>query len=212
LKVLHGVGQQLSIALERARQHDHLEQLVLERTAALTESEQRYSSLFAHARDGIVLIDADSGLVDDCNLEFEKQCGRPLDELRHLHIQELSPPGQREVVRRKFEEIKAAGEGGASELDFERPDGTRLPIEFASSRIRIGDRDYLQSISRDISERKQAESVFAAQLEELRRWHDTTLGREGRILELKHEVNELLGQAGQPLRYPSAESSIPKEE
>ncbi len=28
-----------------------------------------------------------------------------------------------------------------------------------------------------------------------------------RTIELKHEVNELLGQAGQPARYPSAEQS-----
>jgi hypothetical protein len=32
-----------------------------------------------------------------------------------------------------------------------------------------------------------------------------------RVLDLKHEVNELLIQAGQPLRYPSAESDDPQE-
>ena len=36
-------------------------------------------------------------------------------------------------------------------------------------------------------------------------WHDITLGREMRTLELKREVNELLGQAGQPPRYLSVE-------
>jgi signal transduction histidine kinase/DNA-binding response OmpR family regulator len=35
LKVLHSVGQQLAVALERARLHEHLEQLVEERTAKL---------------------------------------------------------------------------------------------------------------------------------------------------------------------------------
>jgi diguanylate cyclase (GGDEF)-like protein len=37
LKVLHGVGQQVVVALERARLHEHLESLVAQRTAALTE-------------------------------------------------------------------------------------------------------------------------------------------------------------------------------
>jgi hypothetical protein len=37
------------------------------------------------------------------------------------------------------------------------------------------------------------------------------LGRETRILDLKREVNELLGQAGKPPRYPSAESQDEKE-
>ncbi|MDD5301237.1 MAG: PAS domain S-box protein [Gallionella sp.] len=55
------------------------------------------------------------------------------------------------------------------------------------------------------AERKQAENQLAEQLDELRRWHDATLGREMRVLELKKEVNELLEQAGQPPRYRSAE-------
>jgi len=56
------------------------------------------------------------------------------------------------------------------------------------------------------AERKNAESLLTEQLDELRRWHEATLGREMRTLELKHEVNELLAQAGQPPRYPSAEA------
>ena len=62
------------------------------------------------------------------------------------------------------------------------------------------------------AEREQAALELAEQLDELRRWHDSTMGRETRVLELKHEVNELLGQTGQPPRYPSAESQDPKEE
>lgn len=53
-------------------------------------------------------------------------------------------------------------------------------------------------------QRKRAEVKTAAQNEELRRWHDLTLGREDRVLELKREINALLLNAGQPLRYPSA--------
>jgi hypothetical protein len=57
----------------------------------------------------------------------------------------------------------------------------------------------------DITERKQAEEEIKKQLEELQRWNTATLGRETRILDLKREVNELLGKAGQPTRYPSTE-------
>jgi hypothetical protein len=54
-----------------------------------------------------------------------------------------------------------------------------------------------------ITERKQAEATLREQLEELNRWHHAMLGRESRNLELKREVNDLLGQAGQPERYAS---------
>ena len=43
-------------------------------------------------------------------------------------------------------------------------------------------------------------------MDELRRRRDATSGREMRIVYLKHEVNELLGQTGHVPRYPCAES------
>ena len=58
--------------------------------------------------------------------------------------------------------------------------------------------------ARFITERKQAEDKMNDQLEELRRWHNITLGREDRILELKREVNKLLAEVGKPPHYPSA--------
>lgn len=65
---------------------------------------------------------------------------------------------------------------------------------------------------RAIVEREQAGLKLAEQLDELRRWHAATSGREERILELKHEVNELLRKSGQPPRYPSAEFEAPTKE
>jgi len=58
-----------------------------------------------------------------------------------------------------------------------------------------------------IAARHQAEvasATLAEQLDELRRWQQAMLGREGRVLEMKKEVNALLAAQGQPPRYPSA--------
>ena len=57
----------------------------------------------------------------------------------------------------------------------------------------------------DITERKQVEAVLAEQLDELRRWQVATLGREGRVAELKHEVNALAARLGIPLPYATPE-------
>lgn len=59
-------------------------------------------------------------------------------------------------------------------------------------------------IGRNIHEQKVAQMTVQEQLQELRRWHETTLGREFRILELKNEVNQLLTESGKPPRYESA--------
>jgi len=53
----------------------------------------------------------------------------------------------------------------------------------------------------DITERKQTELLLNEQLDELHRWQQTMLGREGRIISIKQEVNELLARLGQPPRY-----------
>jgi PAS domain-containing protein len=55
----------------------------------------------------------------------------------------------------------------------------------------------------DITERKKAEEQISIQLNELRRWYEVTLDREGRVMELKREVNELLKMHGEALRYGS---------
>lgn len=64
---------------------------------------------------------------------------------------------------------------------------------------------YVNLYALDISERKAAERQMARQLDELRRWQTVTLGREGRVAELKREVNALAVRLGQPPPYSSAE-------
>ena len=91
--------------------------------------------------------------------------------------------------------------------------------ETAAALMKAGAQDYLKKenlahlapvVGREIAEardralRRQTEAALAEQVEELRRWHAATLGRESRILELKREVNQLLVEAGRPPRYASA--------
>lgn len=55
----------------------------------------------------------------------------------------------------------------------------------------------------DIQEIKEAEEQIKVQLDELRRWHEVTIDREDRILELKSEINDLLTSRGMRPRYGS---------
>lgn len=99
------------------------------------------------------------------------------------------------------------GETWKGELINRRKDGSEY-IELALiSPVRQPDGSvtHYLAIKEDITSRKRAEAQLAEKLDELRRWHDVTMGREMRVLELKREVNELLTQAGQPPRYSSME-------
>jgi hypothetical protein len=54
-------------------------------------------------------------------------------------------------------------------------------------------------------------ATLSKQLDELHRWQQLTLGREGRILAMKQEVNSLLAESGQQARYASAaDAETPK--
>lgn len=57
----------------------------------------------------------------------------------------------------------------------------------------------------DITERNAIEQQNKEQLEELRRWYEVMSHREGRVIELKQEVNALLKEKGQIARYASVE-------
>ena len=127
---------------------------------ALQESEKRYSSIFNEARDGIVLIDLETGIIAACNPEFESQTGRSVDQLKEMRIWEIRPPEEVEAAKKKFSDIVEKGVGELSEAEFQKPNGDIIHIEFRSKRQKIGNTSYIQSITRDISERRKFEEQF----------------------------------------------------
>lgn len=66
------------------------------------------------------------------------------------------------------------------------------------------DKDILQYVSSQIGQAiryKRAEEGLREQMSELQAFHRVALGREGRIIELKHEVNKLLERFGEKKKY-----------
>ena len=111
----------------------------------LVETEDRYHKLWQLSSDGLVLIDAATGEMLDCNDEFCRQTGRSRKDLLGMRIWEIRPAQFREAARAKFMEISSAGTGGSSELSFERPDGSRCEVDFVSTVIRLAGKPVIQS-------------------------------------------------------------------
>jgi PAS domain S-box-containing protein len=111
----------------------------------------------------------------------------------------------------------AAAERGGKPLDTEfriiRPDGEVRHIRAFGKVIRdeTGRPVRMTGTNQDITDHKQAEQQVQSQLNELNRWHQVTLGREMRILELKKEINELLKRMGEPPRYSETADSLQKD-
>ncbi|MEL7561881.1 PAS domain S-box protein [Dehalogenimonas sp. 4OHTPN] len=147
--------------------------------------EEKYKFIFYEARDGIVLTDCETGNIVDCNPEFERQTGRSLNILKTMGIWELRPADKVKDAKLKFEEIRRLGYGGSDELEYQRPNGEIVPIEFMAKTVSLGDECYILSITRDISKRRQLEHQLAnyhEHLEELVQTRTDQLRRQAKLL------------------------------
>ena len=179
MKITHSPKDDLATELEEAKQrvsklealadklNDQLvkakEELQLKRAEhkqiekSLRESTEKYQAIFREARNGIALIDIGTGQIVDCNPEFAKQAGRTLSTLKKMKIWEFVPSKKQGMSKNMFREIKKKGIGGLDEFELIKPSGETICIGFLSKKITIGGKDYLQSITWDITERRQAE-------------------------------------------------------
>ena len=172
----------LAIAVRRAIDDAKLK-------AERREAEKRHRALFELSRDGIVLLDLDTGIVVDCNPAFEAQAGFPRERLRQVPFWELQPAARREATRAKFEEVKQArASGGDDQFELHRPDGTILPVEFRAQVVEFDGRRFVQAQVHDISERLKAQALLLAQIDELRRFQRVTVDRELRLQELEERL------------------------
>ena len=142
---------------------------------ALRQSERKYRLLLEQASDGIHTYDLRGNFID-VNLKLCEMLGYTRDELLRLNVEDLIPPQDLAAAPIRFDKLQA-GETVLSERRLLRKDGTLLPVEISGRMISDG---VLQSIIRDISERKQAE-------ENLRRAYDEL---ERRVNERTHELAE----------------------
>jgi PAS domain S-box-containing protein len=166
-RVVQGVGNNLlgnpSVAGMVVNFRDITDQKSAEE--ALKESEEKYRAIFDNALDGIVLVDSQTGYIIECNAAFEKQTGRRIGKLRKMKIWETRPPEQQKAAKQKFLEINEQGYGSSSELDFLKPNGVIVSIEFVSRKVMIEGREYLLGMCRDITERKYSEERIRNQKE-----------------------------------------------
>jgi len=174
------------------------------------QAQTRLVAIFEATPDFVGFADAKDTHILFINKAGRKMTGLGEDEdVTRLKIADVHPGWANKMLDDEI--IPAAIRDGKWVGDcafLNRNNGHEIPVTMVllSHKTPGGEIEFFSTISRDITQRKQAESQLDEQIEELRRWHEATLGREMRTLELKHEVNELLGKVGQPPRYPSAEA------
>ena len=163
---------------------------------------ESYTVLYDFAPVGYFTLNRD-GTICQANLTGARLLGveraRLVNRRFGLFISEANQPAFNAFLKKAFES-KTKEVFEVAILKKEEAGPLWVQIEALASE----DRQECRAVLVDITDRKRAEIKLNEQLDELRRWHEITLGRETRILDLKREVNELLAKAGQPPRYESA--------
>jgi len=130
-------------------------------------SELRYRRLFESAKDGILILDADSGQIVDANPYLIEMLGFSKEELAGKELWEIG--AFKDVVASKlaFAELRQRGYIRYENLPLESRDGLIRQVEFVSNSYLAGENRVIQCNIRDITERKQAELEIRRLNEEL---------------------------------------------
>jgi PAS domain S-box-containing protein len=124
----------------------------------LKESEEKYRKQFENAMDAIVLADAETGIIVDCNRAATKLVGRKKSELVGKHQRILHPP---EEIKGKFsttfKQHRKEKEGQLLETHVITKTGEIRDVAIKANILELGDKKLLQGIFRDITEQKKAE-------------------------------------------------------
>ena len=124
---------------------------------ALQASETRYRRLFETAKDGILILDADTGQIMDVNPFLTDMLGYPHEEFVGKELWEIGPFKDVEASRVAFRELQSSEYIRYEHLPLETSTGRSIDVEFVSNIYRLDGGRVIQCNIRDITERVRRE-------------------------------------------------------
>jgi diguanylate cyclase (GGDEF)-like protein/PAS domain S-box-containing protein len=150
----------------------------------LKDSELRYRRLFEAAQEGILILDAKTGMIEDVNLYLIKMLGYSLEEFVEKKLWEVGAFKDIEASQNAFEALQ--------ENKYIRYEDLRLiQVEFVSNVYLVGDEKVIQCNIRDITERKLVETQVQMANDELLTLVNELQWRD-REMQLLNQMNDLL--------------------
>jgi two-component system, cell cycle sensor histidine kinase and response regulator CckA len=139
----------LNLKVENAAEKVRMKRAQRELVDRLRESEALHRGVFETSSDAILLVDAESGHIDDANPAAERFYGREREALRRLRYADLLDP--------EAEPTAPAAGDRAVPSRHRRGDGHTFPVEITVGELRLHERGLRVLSIRDVSEREAAE-------------------------------------------------------
>jgi two-component system, cell cycle sensor histidine kinase and response regulator CckA len=124
----------------------------------LKDSEKRYRRLFESAKDGILILDAETGKVVDVNPFLMKLLGYSYDALYGQYIWELGVFKDIAASKEAFKTLQENEYIRYDDLPLETSSGKPIYVEFVSNVYLVDHIRVIQCNIRDITERKRSEA------------------------------------------------------
>lgn len=121
---------------------------------ALRFSESRYRRLFETARDGILLLNADTAQIEDANPYLIEMLGYTHAEFLGKKLWEVGAFADRTESKEMFAVVQAKGYVRYEDLPLKTKDGTEIAVEFVSNSYDCAGIKVIQCNIRNISNRK----------------------------------------------------------
>ncbi len=126
--------------------------------ADLRESETRYRRLFESAKDGVLILDADTGCIVDVNPFMTEMTGYLRDEFIGKQLWEIGPFRDAAASQASFAELQANDYVRYDDLPLKTHDGRKAEVEFVSNVYLVNGKRVIQCNIRDVTVRRQAEA------------------------------------------------------
>jgi len=126
---------------------------------ALIASELRYRRLFESAKDGILILDAETGMVVDVNPFLITTLGYSREEFLGKAIWDLGFFKDTWANAEKFSELREKEYVRYEHLPLETSDGQKMEVEFVSNVYLVNGHKVIQCNVRDVTKRREAEET-----------------------------------------------------
>ena len=176
---------------------------VTERTRAekeLQESEEKYSTLVEHSKNGIVILQ--NGLLKYSNSAFLNTFGYCLEEVLDRPFTDFIAPAERDTAIERHRKRMAGEElNGSCEMNHITKSGKEIPCQVSASLITYRNQPANMVIIQDITERKKAEEAIKKSEEKYRSLINnvrlgilrSTIGSPGRAVEINPAIEAICG-------------------